>query len=168
MTVDRCDECSFVYDESVLAELDVLLRRVSDDFADLLDGDVAPLRRRPAPEVWSTLEYSCHVRDVLLAQRERLYLTLVEDEPSFASIYRDHRVVLARYNDHDPGDVARELSFATHLFAGAFTALDGSQRSRTCIYNYPEPMVRTVDWLALHTLHECRHHLADARRSLRL
>ena len=95
MTVDRCDECSFVYEESLLPQLDVLVHRISDDFADLLDVDVSRLRRRPAPDVWSTLEYSCHVRDVLLAQRERLYLALVEDEPSFAPIYRDHRVVLA-------------------------------------------------------------------------
>jgi len=166
--MDRCDECSFVYDGAVLPQLDVLLCSVRDDFADLLDVDIAQLRRRPSPDTWSALEYACHVRDVLLAQRERLYLALVEDQPSFSPIYRDHRVVLARYNDHDPGDVTRELSVAAQLFAGAFCALDGSQRSRTCVYNYPEPTVRTVDWLALHTLHECRHHLADARRSLRL
>jgi hypothetical protein len=96
----------------------------------------------------------------------RCGLALVEDEPSFSPIYRDHRVVLARYNDCNPSDVSRELSVAAELFAGAFAGLDASQRSRTCIYNYPEPMVRTVDWLSLHTLHECRHHPADARRSL--
>jgi hypothetical protein len=167
MTLDRCGECAFVYDGAVLSQLDALLTGVSEDFAALLDADGGQLRRRPNPDTWSALEYACHVRDVLLAQRERLYLALVEDEPSFAPIYRDHRVVLARYNDHDPDDVTRELSIAAQLFAGAFTTLDASQRSRTCIYNYPEPTVRTVDWLALHTLHECRHHLTDARRSLR-
>ena len=162
-----CVQCGLVYASISEAEIPGELRKLGPSYRTRLTRDPGALRARRDPDVWSALEYACHVRDVLLAQRERLYLALVEDEPSFAPIYRDHRVVLARYNDHDPDDVTRELSIAAQLFAGAFTTLDASQRSRTCIYNYPEPTVRTVDWLALHTLHECRHHLTDARRSLR-
>jgi hypothetical protein len=166
MSADRCDECGFVYDTAALApQLPRLLRQAGAELAELLDTDHEYLRVRPAPETWSALEYACHVRDVLLAQRERMFLALVEQEPSFSPIYRDERVALARYDDQDPVAVSRDLEVATRLFADAFAGLDAVQRSRTCVYNYPEPAVRTVDWLAVHTLHECRHHVLDARRA---
>jgi hypothetical protein len=34
----------------------------------------SPARTRPAPDTWSALEYTCHVRVVLRVQRERLQL----------------------------------------------------------------------------------------------
>ena len=39
--------------------------------------------------------------------------------------------------------------------------LDDDAWNRTCVYNFPEPSVRTVLWLAQHTLHEGEHHLWD-------
>ena len=36
---------------------------------------------RPAPGVWSPLEYACHVRDVFGVFDERLALALTEDHP---------------------------------------------------------------------------------------
>ena len=65
-----------------------------------MDGDEI-LRRRPAPDVWSALAYTCHVRDLQFTQRERLYVILVEDDPSFTPTYRDERVALAGYEDED-------------------------------------------------------------------
>ncbi len=119
------------------------------------------LRRRPAPQIWSALEYSCHFRDVLLAQRERLYLALVEDTPRFWSIHRDERVVLARYSDDGFEEVGREVDLAASLIARAFARLDDTQWQRRCIYGYPTPAPRTVAWLGRHTVHEGRHHLRD-------
>ncbi len=119
------------------------------------------LQTRPAPQVWSALEYSCHFRDVLLAQRERLYLALVEDTPRFWSLYRDERVVLARYSDDRLEEVGREVDLAASLIARAFTRLDDAQWQRRCIYPYPAPTPRTVAWLGRHTVHEGRHHLRD-------
>ncbi|WP_406044517.1 hypothetical protein OG799_08560 [Micromonospora sp. NBC_00898] len=40
-------------------------------------------------EVWSPLEYTCHVRDVLRVQGERLALALVTEEPEFTPMGRD-------------------------------------------------------------------------------
>jgi len=34
------------------------------------------------------------------------------------------------------------------------------------IYNYPTPTERTMEWVALHTEHEIRHHLLDVNRQL--
>jgi len=34
---------------------------------------------------------------------------------------------------------------------------------RTGVYNYPEPALRTVEWIAIHTTHELLHHRGDLR-----
>ena len=38
---------------------------------------------RPAPQVWSPLEYACHVRDLLGVFAARVELMLTEDLPTF-------------------------------------------------------------------------------------
>ena len=117
--------------------------------------------------MWSPLEYACHVRDVLArANAERVLTTMVEDNPTFAPIYRERRAVLARYNDQEPAEVASELDVAAGLFARQFALLDDDQLDRRCLYLFPTPALRTVRWVGLHTLHECRHHLADICRTL--
>ncbi|MHB8619922.1 MAG: DinB family protein [Chloroflexota bacterium] len=129
-------------------------------------GGEAILRTRPRPEAWSALEYTCHARDVLLVQRERLYVALVEDGPSFAPMYREQRARLARYNEQDVERAATEIGVAAEMIAGAFTALDDEQWQRRLVYNFPSPAERTVAWLARHTLHEAEHHLGDVARVL--
>lgn len=116
--------------------------------------------------MWSALEYACHVRDVLLAQRERLFLALVEDCPSFAPIYREQRVSLAHYQEASPESVSAQLGMAAELTAAAFGGIDEAGWRRECIYNFPEPARRSVAWLAAHTLHEGEHHLGDIDRVL--
>jgi S-DNA-T family DNA segregation ATPase FtsK/SpoIIIE len=103
---------------------------------------------------------------VLLVQRDRIYVALVEDTPSFPPMYREERVGLARYNEQDPATVADEVDVASGLIAGAFSVLDDEQLARACRYVYPVPAVRSLRWLGLHTLHESQHHAQDARRSL--
>ncbi|MHB8440195.1 MAG: DinB family protein [Acidimicrobiales bacterium] len=169
--MDRCNECGFTYEDHlsnvVVDELSALgaayrHRLAAEDGAQGREV----LTHHPAPEIWSVLEYACHVRDVLLAQRERLFLALVEDRPSFAPIYRDRRAVLARYNEEDPGCVANEIVIAAGLVARAFGGLDTDGWTRFCISNVPEPTARSVEWLAQHTLHEGVHHLFDIDRIL--
>jgi S-DNA-T family DNA segregation ATPase FtsK/SpoIIIE len=124
------------------------------------------LRRRPAADVWSALEYACHVRDVFLVQRDRLYIALVEDKPSFAPMYRDQRATLARYNSQDPEEVAAQLTTAARLIAQAFEGLDAAQLQRFCIYGFPAPAERPVLWIGQHTVHEGEHHFRDIQEGL--
>jgi S-DNA-T family DNA segregation ATPase FtsK/SpoIIIE len=137
------------------------LRSYGPVYAERLGRNEQLLRLRPSPEVWSALEYGCHVRDVLQVQRQRLALALVEDCPTFPPMGRDERVVNDRYNEQDPAVVAGELRAAADEIAEAFEALDDTGWSRSGIYNYPEPTERSMLWLAQHTIHECRHHLTD-------
>lgn len=166
--MDHCDECGFTYADhgpSAAREIQDLVAR----FEALLSGGSGRglrLAAQPSPDVWSPVEYGCHVRDVLLAQRERLLLALVEEEPAFAPMYRDQRAGIARYRDESPGHVGAEIVFAADLLARVFRGLTDAQWDRTCVYNYPEPSRRTILWLGRHTLHEVTHHLLDLERGV--
>lgn len=126
-----------------------------------LAADTVVLRARPTPEQWSPLEYACHARDIALMQRDRLYVALVEDEPSFKPMYREQRVVFDRYNAQAPAAVAEQVKMAADLLANALAGLDDAQWSRLLVYGFPYPARRDVEWMAHHTLHELIHHLGD-------
>ena len=167
MAPQTCPDCGFDWGDlptaayaSHLAELAARYRVILTATPEL------ELRRRPAPEVWSALEYACHVRDVLLAQRERIYLALVEDRPSFARMNREERVTLARYAQESPARVADELDLAFRLVTTALTGRDDADWARLLLYNYPGPTEHDLAWLGRHTIHECEHHLVDIQRGL--
>lgn len=115
--------------------------------------------------MWSALEYTCHVRDVLRVQNERLTLALQVDNPEFTPMGRDELAVADAYNDQDPAVVLVDLADAAARLALAFTVLQPEQWHRTGVYNWPTREERTMLWLGRHTLHEVEHHLLDIRRS---
>src|SRR5437867_12712014 len=130
--MDRCDSCRFIYADVDAPSLPTRFAAFGARYRALLLPPDRPavwdtiLRTRPADDVWSALEYACHVRDVFLMQRDRLYTALMEDTPSFAPMYRDQRVTLARYDTQDPEEVAAQLATAAHLIAQTFNALDSA------------------------------------------
>lgn len=156
-------ECGFVYADLAEADVPARLRAFRVLYAVALD-ETADLRRRPAPEVWSPLEYTCHLRDVFRAQRGRLALALRVDQPAFVSMGRDELVVTGRYNEQDPTVVLGELGEQADALAREFGALGPAELARTGVYPYPEPTVRTVLWVGRHAVHEGEHHLLDIRR----
>jgi hypothetical protein len=164
--VDRCAECGFRYEtEQAAGAADGIVASASE-LAAILGGASPGLRSRPEPATWSPLEYGCHVRDVLLVQRERVLAARRIDQPSFAPMGRDERVDHDGYATQDPDDVARQLGDAALLFAHVLDRLDASDWERTVVYNYPQRQERDLRWVAAHTLHEVRHHLLDIRRQM--
>lgn len=161
-----CAECGFEYEPALVPEISALTKVHAAEYAALLRRDDKELRRRTAPEVWSPLEYACHIRDVLLAQRERVLLARRADTPTLEPMGRNERVEHDGYADQQPSDVARQLGDAALLFANVLDRLAPADWDRTLIYNFPERQERPLSWLALHTLHELRHHLLDIRRQL--
>ncbi len=164
--MEPCEECGFLYSSVAPDSVAERLRSFSARFEAALDHSGDHLYERPRPEVWSAVEYACHVRDTFLSQRERLYLTLAVDVPTFAPMYRDLRAEIAHYNDEPVERLLTERSFAGGLLGDAFAGLQDDQWTRTCIYNYPISKERSVLWLAQHTVHEGEHHLVDAIRGL--
>ena len=167
MAVFRCDECGFAYDlDQAFGAATTIVSDVTGLVA-LLSDDSSDLRSRRAPGVWSPLEYGCHLRDVLLVQRERVLAARIVDRPLPVNLmYRDERVALDGYAEQEPENVVRQLGDAALLFSNVLSRLGPSDWERTVIYGYPEPLVRSLRWVAVHTVHEARHHLGDVRRQL--
>jgi S-DNA-T family DNA segregation ATPase FtsK/SpoIIIE len=154
-----------VYEALARADIAPSLRALATRYDEVLyDHDPTALRAHPLHNVWSALEYACHMRDVYRVQRERVLLALDKTEPAFAPMRRDERVVEERYNDQPPREVAREVREAAAALAATLVSLDDGAWSRTGIYNYPERRVRTVEWIGRHTVHEGEHHLRDIDR----
>jgi hypothetical protein len=162
--VDRCDECGFDYAGVSADELPPFLRALGGRYAAAL-AEVRQVRRRPAEGVWSPLEYTCHVRDVLRVQTDRLVLALTVDQPEFTPMGRDERAVTDAYNEQDPTVVLAALATAATDLATRFSALDQADLARTGVYPWPEPRARTLLWLGQHTIHETEHHLLDITRA---
>jgi len=162
-----CAECGFSYERVQPDEVPVRLRALRSGFSEELSGaGTAAVSRRPEPSVWSALEYSCHVRDVLLVQRERMIVAQVEDVPAVARMHRDERVSLARYDAHAAPVVLDQLGMAAELCAVTFEAFDAAGRDRRLVYPWPEATERDLGWVGRHAVHEGEHHLMDVRRVL--
>lgn len=163
----RCEACGFTYEDVPEREIGLRLRDSARAYRAVIgDHDDATARRRPEPATWSPLAYCCHMRDVVLAIRERTFLALAEDDYRFPPMYRELRAEHARYADQDIEEVLEQLALASVLLAQTFEALSDEQLARTCTYNFPEPTERTIAWVARHAAHEAYHHLLDVERSL--
>ena len=157
-----CSECDFIYAEHKPDQLADEIFAVAGQYPQVLLGDevMARLRKRPSPDVWSPLEYACHVRDVLRVQAERVQLALTQDTPSFAPMGREERVINDKYNAQDPQRVAEEI-LAAAARVSEVLELGPREWQRTAVYNYPEAHVVTIEWIGQNCLHELRHHLID-------
>ncbi len=161
--MEHCAECGFDYRSVQAGELPGRLRGAAGRYPAALHRVDDP-RQRPRPDVWSALEYACHVRDVLLVQRDRLALARRVDEPEFSPMSREELVVSRAYNAQEPATVLEELAAAADELAAAFGSLRAEEWERTGVYNWPVRQARTMRWLGRHTLHELEHHLLDISR----
>lgn len=115
--------------------------------------------RRSAPQVWSTLEYGAHVRDVHLLFGRRAQLLLAQDDPEFENWDQDETALAARYWLADPGEVAEQLDAAAVLTAGVFRTAAADQWQRTG--RRSNGSVFTLETLGRYYLHDVEHHLHD-------
>jgi hypothetical protein len=158
---DKCPQCGFVYDLTQAAAAgEAINERVSAAVAILGDREV-DVRSRRQSAVWSPLEYGCHLRDMLLVQRERVLAALRVDRPDCTAMGRDERVVHDGYADQEPADVARQLGDAALMFGNVLGRLSAHDWNRAVVYHFPETSVRSLRWVAVHTMHEAQHHLGD-------
>ncbi len=165
--VDQCRECGYSYDLDAATRSGDDIRVGVAELSRLMTTTARPaLAGRTRPDLWSPLEYTCHVRDVLLVQRERVLLARRVDLPEAVPMGRDERVGHDGYAEQDPAQVAEELTAAARLLVNALDRLDAADWERRLVYTWPERGERTLRWVAAHTLHEVCHHLLDVRRQL--
>ncbi|ANR94002.1 hypothetical protein BBJ32_10030 [Mycobacterium avium] len=142
------------------------IRARAAEVGEILRDNAIDVRRRSRPDLWSPLEYACHLRDVLLVQRERVLAARRTGGADCASMGRDERAEHDGYNEQDPREVARQLADAATLFGNVLARLSNEDWDRTLVYHYPETRERSLRWVAVHTAHELHHHLLDIRGQL--
>lgn len=164
--MERCEAgCEFVWDAIDPSEIAERVQARASDMARIIEGGRL-VDERPAPDVWSALEYAGHVRDVLLNLRDRLVVGVNEDNPLCKGLFGTPRIELGLYAGDPPALVARELMTAASLFARTWDRIPTGLRARTMVYAYPRLADRTLTWVAAQALHEVEHHLKDVRAGL--
>jgi hypothetical protein len=159
--LDRpCDECGL--DTRAVAREDVpgMVRANAAEWTALLARE--DVRQRPAPEVWSPLEYGCHVRDVFRRFDERLELMLTTEDPNFPNWDQDATAIADRYDEQDPAMVSGELVTAAARIAARFEQVPADAWQRT---GFRSDGARfTVESFARYFVHDPVHHLHDVTR----
>ena len=120
----RCGECGLDTRQVEPGDVAGMLRTNSAAWVAVL-GSGSMVRQRPAPGVWSPLEYACHVRDVFELYDERLQLMLTEADPLFPNWDQDETAVTERYSEQDPAVVATQLATAAGTLASRFDGVHG-------------------------------------------
>lgn len=156
--LDRpCEDCGFVAGDVDVHELSALVLDAAAPWQEVLTRP--DVRERPAPQVWSPLEYACHVRDVLRVFTERNRLIRAEDDPRFANWDQDATALADRYWEQDPATVAAELE--TAATANAATWADVAEAEWTRPGTRSNGSAFTLDTLGRYLLHDLCHHLHD-------
>lgn len=152
-----CPECG--YDASGVAAADIAgrLRVCAEAWRAVLARD--DVRARPAADVWSPLEYACHVRDVCRLYLERLELMLTTDDPLYPNWDQDATAIEDRYDEQDPAVVSSELARAAIALADRFAGVSGDEWQRPG--RRSDGASFTVDSFARYFLHDVEHHLHD-------
>ncbi|MEM7142233.1 MAG: DinB family protein [Actinomycetota bacterium] len=115
---------------------------------------------RPESDVWSALEYACHVRDVLPVMERRIERMLIEDDPDLGWWDHEAAVVEDRYNEQVPVSVIEAMSANARSFSATLGGLRGTDWDRRAQRRAGEFF--TVRGIARFVLHEVIHHREDA------
>ncbi len=152
-----CPDCGF---DPAAVRLRDLPRQLHDTTMVLSEVLRRPdVAQRPSPDVWSPLEYTCHIRDVHRIFAERLTAMLGEDAPRFANWDQDAAAVDQAYGEQDPDVVAVDLIEAAGTVAGLYATVSEETASRTGLR--ADGTEFTVTTLGIYHLHDVVHHVHD-------
>lgn len=164
----RCPECGFDWH----APAPRVLRAVRDapaEYRRLLPRETLErpevLRRRPAPAVWSALEYTAHTRDAVGWYEGRIRAVLAEPAARLEAFDWDAACEARRYRDEDPAAALDSVEAACGSLANLLDALDQQAWAKSGIGS-SDGGPRSVLVLAQRAAHELRHHHMDTERSL--
>ena len=154
----RCEECGFDAGAVDATAVAAMLRDACGTWVTVLTtrDDV---RDRPRSDVWSPLEYGCHVRDVFRVYDGRVRRMLAEDGPHYENWDQDATALADDYPSQDPSVVAAELARDGATLADLFDSVDASQWGRTGFRS--DGAAFTVDSISRYFIHDIVHHLHD-------
>ena len=154
---ERCADCGFEASRFDVAQTGPAIRDIGQRWQGVLGRPDAVTR--PRPDVWSPLEYGCHVRDVLRIFDVRLGLMIAENGPHFANWDQDATAIADDYASQDAQIVAAQLVEAAAVLAERFDAVTADDWGRRGFRS--DGSAFTVDSLGRYLMHDPVHHLWD-------
>ena len=166
--LQSCAQCGFSWATLARAEFASRMSAAIESFVDVMATAGDAVDQRTSEERWSILEYGGHLRDVILSVRERIVLASILEVPVGTPIFRDERVDIGFYEQDTAPDVAVELQVTTYLFLKTVATLPANYENRRLVYSTKTPLEITISGAVSNVLHECEHHLGDAKEILGL
>ncbi len=160
-----CAGCGLVNGELAARAIGAQVRDEVHAFGELLaSADDDAVRRRPAPDHWSALEYGVHVRDLLTVFAERIIRTLAEHDPELG--WWDHEAAIddGFANESDVSAVVDDLGRNAAKLSEALRLVTDDDWDRPATRRSGERM--SIEVQARFALHEVVHHRADAAAAL--
>jgi DinB superfamily len=156
---EKCVECGFdgaSFDDDALLDA---VTSLGSRWRALMATAGSELRTRPAPEVWSALEYAAHSRDITALHAFGVDQALTVDEPVFPAIEPGIADKAAtHYDEEDVDAVLDRLDAEAQRLAGLARDAAPSGWSRGLTIGGDRQDVRH---LVEHALHDSTHHLRD-------
>ena len=152
-----CPQCGFeaagLHREDIGTRLLLAVRELREALA------VPQVGVRPAPGVWSPLEYGCHTRDVCRVFLGRLSDMLDHDDPLYANWDQDATAVDGDYAAQEADVVGEQLWDEAQRLAGRFDGVDDGQWDRTGTRS--DGAHFTIVSLGQYLVHDLVHHVWD-------
>ncbi len=122
----------------------------------LARGDAS---KRPSPEVWSPVEYACHVRDMIRLLGERTASMLAVYNPPLTDWDGEAVAVRRNYHSRRPAEVSEDLVRCTKATVDVMRTVLGKQWDRPG--RRSDGTDFTIGSLTQYISHEVHHHLYD-------
>ncbi len=171
MTVSwTCPECGLDYETVSPRDAAGAVRSFPRRYRAVLTRSFGPgedlediVRRRPAPDVWSALEYTAHVAQTIDLLAPTLRQVVNEDNPHLFAWDPDEQAEEQSYNDWSVLEAIGELESACADMSMAIEYTPSTGWNRKGTYDHGE---REAIDIVRNAVHEGAHHLRDIQRGL--
>lgn len=158
--LDRtCPECGYDAASIQREAIAERTRRRALQWSEVVTGPARIITQRPKEDLWSPLEYACHIADVFDIMHYRIGLLLAHDNPEFPNWDQDQTAIENDYATHDPLDVGKRLADRGNRLADLIAPVHGTQWDRSGRRDNGSRF--TVESISRYMLHDVEHHLWD-------
>lgn len=150
-----CDECGYVPHDPVTTG--ARLEAVAERWCRALERSA--VAQRPAPRVWSPLEYAGHSRDLIEVLGERIAAMLEFENPTYDDFDGEEAVLDHEYWKADAVALSHGIDEATGRTLATLERLGSQDWARTG--RRGDGYVFTIATLCQYIVHDVEHHLWD-------
>lgn len=123
------------------------------------------IRTRPTDGVWSAIEYTAHVADLMETFATVVHRMYTEDSPDLSTAFwdADERAAQDNYNEQDKEAVLARLAAGSEALVQQAERVDAGGWGRTASFGWGE---RDLLTMLQNAVHEGVHHLRDIEHGL--